>query len=91
MERVSSATAFVLRYLGAGAADPAAQRLIQDLNPLERQVLELLARVPRPEQRRKSLEQQTGEPWTPARYDRLELRALSRLQSALRQGNLLEP
>ena len=46
MEPVSSVTAFVLRYLGLPEIDPEAGTIVEKLHPIERRVLELLARVP---------------------------------------------
>ncbi len=89
MERVSSVTAFVARYLTA-PQKAEGEDLFAGLPPLERQALELLARVPGREQRRQHLAEQTGELWEVARYDRLEARALRHLEHALSQRGLLE-
>ncbi len=91
MERVSSATAFVARYLAVAELDPAARDIIERLSLLERAALALLARVPGREQRRTRLANQTGELWDAARYDRLESRALLRLQDELQRRGLLQP
>lgn len=88
MERVSSVSAFVARYLTASAPSEACD-LLAPLAPLERRALELLARVPGREQRRQHLVEETGELWELARYERLESRALQRLEHALRQRDLL--
>ncbi len=90
MERVSSVTAFVARHLAAGENAEGGD-LLARLPPLERRVLELLARVPGPEQRRQHLVDQTGELWEAARYDRLEARALRRLEHELSRLGVLDP
>ncbi len=89
MEHVSSATAFVARHL-TGAPTAEGDDVLAPLAPLERRVLELLARVPGHEQRRQHLVEQTGELWDAARYDRLEARALRRLEQELHRRGLLE-
>ena len=89
MERVSSVSAFVARYLRS--PDAPAHDLLAALAPLERRVLELLARVPGREQRQQHLLEETGELWAAERYDRLEARALQRLEHELRRRGLLEP
>jgi hypothetical protein len=90
MEPVSSVTAFVLRYLGPPEIDPEAGAIVEKLHPIERRVLELLACVPGREQRRERLVEQTGEAWGPARYDRIEARALRNLGSELTRRGWLQ-
>ena len=91
MERVSSVTAFVLRYLGPPEIVPDAHVIVEKLRPIERRVLELLARVPQREERRHRLAGETRESWEPARYERVEARALLRLQHELQLSGLLAP
>jgi hypothetical protein len=90
MERVSSVTAFVLRYFEPREIDPEARAVVEEFSAIERRVLELLARVPRCEERRHRLAEETGEAWDTPRYERVEARALLRLQHELQQRKLLE-
>ncbi len=91
VQRVSSVTAFVLRYLAPPDADPEARTIVEALSPIERRVLELLAREPSAAERRRRLADTTGEVWEAARYDRTEARALLHLQHELQQRGLLQP
>ena len=91
VEHVSSVTAFVLRYLATPETDAETRAILQALSPIERRVLELLARVPTREQRRQRLTEETNERWEAARHERVESRALLRLQSILQERRLLEP
>jgi hypothetical protein len=91
MERVSSVTAFVLRYLEPREIDPEAHAIVERLSPIEHRVLELLARLHRCEERRHRLAEETGEAWDALRYERIEARALLRLQHELQQRDLLDP
>lgn len=88
VEHVSSATAFVVRYLAPAEVDPEARAIIDMLTPIERRVLELLARMPGRERRRQRLMEETNEPWEPARLERVEARALLRVQQQLQQRGL---
>lgn len=91
MQRVSSVTAFVLRYLAPPDVDPEARAVVGALSPIERRVLELLAGEPSAVKRRRRLADTTGEVWEAARYDRIEARALLHLQHELQQRGLLQP
>jgi hypothetical protein len=91
MERVSSVTAFVLRYFEPREIDPEARAVVEQFSATERRVLELLARLPVCEERRHRLAEETGEAWDPARYERVEARALLRLQHELQLSGLLAP
>jgi hypothetical protein len=91
MKQVSSAMGFVSRYVTDPDAATGARDILHALRPIERRVLELLARVPQREERRHRLAEETRESWEPARYERVEARALLRLQHELQQRKLLEP
>jgi hypothetical protein len=91
MEQVWSVIAFVSRCLSHPDVATEAREILDLLHAIERRVLELLARVPAQAQRRERLTEQTGEAWEPARHDRVESRALSRLQRELQKRGLLEP
>lgn len=63
---------------------------MEEFSATERSVLELLAHVPQREERRHRLAEETGEAWDTPRYERVEARALLRLQHELQQRKLLE-
>jgi hypothetical protein len=90
MQPVSSVTAFLARHLSPPDVDPEAQEILAPLDPTERRVAEELARTPLRAERLRHLAEQTGTPWEPARYERIEARALRRLSRELtRRGWLL--
>jgi hypothetical protein len=90
MQPVSSVTAFLARDLSPPDVDPEAQEILALLDPTERQLVEELAHTPRREDRLRHLAEQTGASWEPARYERIEARALRRLSRELtRRGWLL--
>jgi len=91
MQQVSSVMAFVSRYLADPDAATEAHAIVGRLSPIERRVLELLARVPQQEERRHRLAEETRESWEPGRYERVEACVLLRLQHELQQRKLLEP
>jgi hypothetical protein len=90
MEPVSSVTAFILRYLGPPDVDREAGAIVEKLSPIERRVLELLARVPHCEERRHRLAEETGEAWEPARHSRIEARVLRNLSDEITRRGWLQ-
>ena len=90
VQRVSSVTAFVLRYLAPPDVDPEARTIVAVLSPIERRVLQLLANVPAAEERQRRLTEETGQTWDRPRYERAETRALLHLQHELQQRGLLK-
>ena len=91
MQPVSSVTAFLARHLSQHNVDPEVQELLALLDPIERLVAEELVRTPRQEDRLHRLAEETGTPWEPARYDRIEARALRRLSHELTRRGWLQP
>jgi hypothetical protein len=88
---VSSVTAFLARHLSPLNVDPEAQEILALLDPTERQLVGELARTPRREDRLRHLAEQTGTLWEPARYDRVESRALRCLSRELTRRGWLQP
>jgi hypothetical protein len=90
MQPVSSVTAFVARHLSRPSVDAEAQEVLALLDPIEHRVAEELARTPRREDRLHRLAEQTGTPWEPARYDRMEARVLRHLSRELTRRGWLQ-
>lgn len=88
MERVSSVTAFLHRYLRN--ADSEASEILSALSDTERRAVALLVSAHAPEERLRSLNEATGTVWSAARYERVVELALNRLQQILQQRGLLQ-
>jgi DNA-directed RNA polymerase sigma subunit (sigma70/sigma32) len=91
MQPVSSVTAFLARHVSRPTVDAEAQEMLALLDPIERRVAEELARTPQREDRLRRLAEQTGMPSEPARYDRIEARALRHLNQELTRRGWLQP
>ena len=91
MQPVSSVTAFLARHLSRSPVDAEVEAVLALLDPIERRVVEELARTPRREHRLRRLAEQSGTTWEPARYDRVESRALRRLGRELTRRGWLQP
>lgn len=91
MQPVSSVTAFLAHHLSRPTVDAEAQEILALLDPIERLVAEELARTPWREDRLRRLAEQTGTPWEPGRYERIEARALHRLSHELTRRGWLQP
>ena len=90
MEPVSSVIAFVSRHLRGGDPPPEVHEILAGLSPDERRVIDTLATIPDPGERLRALAQETGEPWSAARYQRFEARAQMRLRSELLRRGMLQ-
>jgi len=88
MERVSSVTAFLYRYLRN--ADSEAREILSVLSDTERRAVELLVSPRAPEERLRNLSEATGTVWSAARYERVVELALNRIQQILLQRGLLQ-
>jgi hypothetical protein len=88
MDRVSSVTAFLYRYLRN--ADSEASEILSALSDTERRTVELLVSARAPEERLRRLNEATGTVWSAARYDRVLELALNQLQQILLQRGLLQ-
>ncbi len=88
MERVSSVTAFLYRYL----RDPDAQaaEILNALDVTERHALETLLAVRDPDERRRALGEATGTVWSASRFDHVVDGALNRLQRLLQRHHWLQ-
>jgi chromosome condensin MukBEF ATPase and DNA-binding subunit MukB len=91
MDRVSSVTAFLRRYLEPANIDAEAQEVLAHLSLRERRLLELLASTRQEADRLQHLTRETGEVWTVEKYRHAEGRALSRLRQELDRRSLLQP
>jgi hypothetical protein len=91
MQPVSSVTAFLAHHLARSPVDAEVREMLEILDPIERRLAEELARTPRREDRLRRLAEQTGTPWEPARYDRIEARVLRRLSHELTRRGWLQP
>jgi len=91
MQPVSSVTAFLARHLSRPTVDAEAQEILALLDPIQRRVAEELARTPQREDRLRRLAEETGTRWDPARYDRIEARALQHLSHELTRRGWLQP
>jgi hypothetical protein len=91
MQSVSSVTAFLARHLSRPTVEAEVLEILMLLDPAERRVAEELARTPRREDRLRRLAEQTGTPWEPARYDRIEARVLRHLGHQLTRRGWLQP
>ena len=91
LERVSSATAFLFRYVAPTSMDAEARVILDALAADDRRVLEVLATVPDLPERLRTLGRQTGDEWSRGRYERAEQRALRALRQRLAQADLLQP
>ena len=91
MQPVSSVTAFLARHLSRPTVDAEAQEILALLDPIQRRVVQELARTPQREDRLRCLAEETGARWEPARYDRVESRALRRLSRELIRRSWLQP
>jgi len=91
MQPVSSVTAFLACHLSRPSVDAEVEEMLALLDPIERWVAEGLARTPRREDRLRRLAEETGTRWEPARYDRIEARALRRLSHELTRRGWLQP
>lgn len=88
MERVSSVTAFLYRYLRD--PDTQATEILNALDGSERRAVELLLAVRDPDERLRALGEATGTEWSASRYEHVVDRALNRLQRVLQRHHLLQ-